>query len=87
MNQQVGVMQQMIDMQKASVEGLINSFITMWEQTAIFFDEATWLPEEGRKVFRQWVETNKNVCENLKKAVGGEYSKPEKVAGPISWLR
>lgn len=80
MNQQFGMVQQMIDVQKASVDGLINGFIMMWEQTGIFFDGAIWLPEEGRKVFRQWVEINKKACEDLKGAMGGGYSHLEKVS-------
>jgi hypothetical protein len=55
----------------------------MWEQTGIFFDGAIWLPEEGRKVFRQWVDINRKACEDLKNAIGGGYSHLEKVSGTM----
>ncbi len=80
MYEQFGMLQQMMDMQKASVDGFINGLIMMWEQTAVFFDSAVWLPEDGKKAFRQWVDINKKACEDLKSAVGGGYSRMEKVS-------
>jgi hypothetical protein len=74
MNQQFKMVKSMIDMQKASTEGTLNSLTVMWDQTAIFFDGATWLPEEGRKQLRQWVDINKKACEGLMSALDNGYS-------------
>ena len=77
MNQQFRMAKQMIDMQKASVDGTINGMIMMWEQTAMLLEGAVWMPEEGRKAFRQWVDMNKKACEDLKAVISGGYSNME----------
>ena len=78
MNQQFKMAKPMIYMQRASAEGMLNSLTMMWDQTAMFLDGATWLPEEGRKAFRQWVDINKKACEDLKAVIAGGYSNLEK---------
>jgi hypothetical protein len=78
MDQQFKMAKQMIDMQKASVEGSINGMITMWEQTASLLESALWLPEEGKKAVRQWMDINKKACEDLRNAVASGYSNLEK---------
>ncbi len=78
MNQQFKMAKPMIDMQRASAEGMLNSLTMMWDQTAMLLDGATWLPEEGRKAFRQWVDINKKACEDLKAVIAGGYSNLEK---------
>ncbi len=78
MNQQFRMAKQMIDMQRASVDGTINGMIMMWEQTAMLLEGAAWLPEEGRKAFRQWVDINKKACEDLKTVIASGYSNLEK---------
>jgi len=42
------------------------------------FRWGTWLPEEGRKQFRQWLDINKKACEGLKIAIDIGYSNLEK---------
>ncbi len=81
MNQQFRMAKQMIDMQRASCDGMINSMIMMWEQTGSFLDGASWFPEEGRKAIRQWIDINKKACENLKGAINSGYSSLEKFFG------
>lgn len=69
---------QMIDMQRMSVEGMINNMIMFWDQTGSvmtsFMDKAAWIPEEGKKTFREWIESNKKGCETLKNAVNNGYN-------------
>ncbi len=77
MNQQFRLVRPIIDMQKAAIEGMINSMILLWEQSATFFGSAMWLPEEGRDTFRQWVDINKEAFEDWKKAVDRGYSSLE----------
>jgi len=78
MNQQYRLVKQMIDMQRASCNGMINSLIMMWEQTGAVLDAAVWFPEEGRAAFRQWVNLNKKACEDLKNAISIGYSNLDK---------
>jgi hypothetical protein len=79
MNQQFRMTKQMIDMQKASFDGMLNGLILMWDQTSGVFEGAAWLPEEGRKALRQWVDINKKACENLKSAINSGYSNLDKL--------
>ncbi len=79
MNQQFRMTKQMIDMQKASFDGMINGLISMWDQTGGVFEGASWLPEEGRKALKQWVDINKKACENLKSAIDSGYSNLDKL--------
>lgn len=81
MNQQFRIVKQMIDMQKSSCDGMINSLIMMWEQTATVLEGAPWFPEEGRRAFRQWVDMNKSACESLKGAINTGYSNLDKFFG------
>ena len=78
MYEQSAMAKQMIDMQRMSVEGMINNMIMFWEQTGSvlnsFLDKAAWLPEEGKKTCREWVESNKKGCETLKSAVNSGYN-------------
>jgi len=71
----------MIDLQRASSDGMVKSLIMIWEQTGTLLEGATWFPEEGRKALRQWVDMNRKACENLKSAIGSSYSSLEKLFG------
>ena len=69
---------QMIDLQRLSVEGMINNMIILWDQTGnmlnSFMDQAAWVPDEGKKALREWVDSNKRGCESLKSAVSNGYN-------------
>jgi hypothetical protein len=78
MNQQFRMVKQMIDLQKASSDGMINSLIMIWEQTGTLIEGAALFPEEGRKALGQWVDMNKKACENLKSVIGSSYASLEK---------
>lgn len=69
---------QMIDLQRVSVEGVISNMITFWDQTGSvlnsFLNQAAWIPEEGKKAFREWIDNNKRGCETLKTAVNDGYT-------------
>ncbi len=81
MNQQFRILKQMIAMQRASFDGMLNTLILMWEQTGGVTERAVWLPEEGKKAFRQWVDVNKKGCEDLKNMIDGGYSNLENLLG------
>ena len=78
MYEQSAMAKQMIDLQRMSVEGMINNMIMFWDQTGnvlnSFLDKAAWVPEEGKKTFREWIESNKKGCETLKNAVNNGYN-------------
>jgi len=78
MNQQFRMVKQMIDLQRASSDGMIKSLIMIWEQTGTLLEGASWFPEEGRKALKQWVDINKKACEGLKSALDSGYSNLEK---------
>lgn len=88
MYEQSAMAKQMIDLQRMSAEGMINNMIMFWEQTGSvlnsFLDKAAWVPEEGKKTFREWIESNKKGCETLKNAVNSGLQQPGKVLGKIS---
>ncbi len=78
MNPQFKMVKQMIDLQRASSDGMIRSLIMVWEQTGMMLTGATWIPEEGRKALKQWVDMNRKACEDLKSAIDSSYSSLEK---------
>ncbi len=82
MEQQTQVVKQMMDMQKMAVEGMLNNWIMYWDQTEkmvnAFTDQAVWLPEEGKKAIREWTDSGKKGCENIKNAIDDGYKRFER---------
>ena len=80
--QSATIAKQMIDLQRVSVEGLIGNVIMFWDQTASVWNsllnQAAWVPEEGKKAFREWIDSNKKGCETFKDAVNNGYASLEK---------
>jgi predicted nucleotidyltransferase len=37
-------------------------------------NQAAWVPEEGKKALREWVDSDKKACETLKNAVNNGYT-------------
>ena len=72
------VAQQMIDMQRTIVEGMIGNMIIFWDQTGSicnsFLNQAAWMPEEGKKALHGWIDGNKTGCETLKEYVINGYA-------------
>jgi hypothetical protein len=42
-----------------------------------FLQQATWIPEEGRKAIETWMQTYKKGCEDFKKMADENYQKVE----------
>lgn len=82
MEQQMRFVKQMIDFQRVAVDGMISNMIVFWDQTGNMMNsvlnQAAWLPEEGKKAFREWVDSNRKGCETLKTAVCNGYDNVEK---------
>jgi hypothetical protein len=72
---------QMMDLQRVTFDGMINNMIIYWDQTArmlgSFFDQAPWMPDEGRKAFREWIDGNKKGCETFQNAVNDGFKRLE----------
>ena len=81
--QSAAIAKQMIGLQRISVEGMISNMIMFWDQTGSvmnsFLNQAAWVPEEGKKAFREWTDSNKKGCETLKNAVNNGYASLEKI--------
>jgi hypothetical protein len=72
---------QMIDFNKASFDNGFNAMVLIQDQTEraanALLDQATWLPEEGKKAIQDWVKTYKKGREELKKSVDTSFAKVE----------
>jgi polyhydroxyalkanoate synthesis regulator phasin len=72
---------QMIDFYKSTFDNSFNSMVMLQEQMEktlkTSLDQATWLPEEGKKVLDDWVKAYKQGREELKKAVDENFKKVE----------
>lgn len=76
---------QMIDFHKATFDNSFNAMVMLQEQTEkmvnTFLEQATWLPEEGRKVINEWVKAYKKGRGDFKKAVDENFKRVEDFFG------
>ena len=79
--EQLKMAKQMIDFQKATFDNTFNAMVMLQDQTermfGTFMEQATFLPEEGKKMLREWVEAFKKGREEFKKAVDESFGKLE----------
>jgi hypothetical protein len=72
---------QMITFNKTAFDNSFNALVTLQEQTEkmvnAFLDQATWLPEEGKKVTLDWIKAYKKGCEDFKKVVDENFKRVE----------
>ena len=72
---------QMITFNKTAFDNSFNALVTLQEQTEkmvnAFLDQATWLPEEGKKVTLDWIQAYKKGCEDFKKVVDENFKRVE----------
>ncbi|MDQ1336692.1 MAG: hypothetical protein QG552_3642 [Thermodesulfobacteriota bacterium] len=75
------IFKQMIDFNKSTFDNSFNAMGMLQEQTEkmanTILEQATWLPEEGKKVINEWVSSYKKGCEDFKKAVDENFKKVE----------
>ena len=73
------MLKQMLDFNKTAFDNSFNAMLTIQEQNAkmvdTFMEQATWMPEEGKKVIRNWVDSYKKGCEDFKKAANENFKK------------
>jgi len=72
---------QMIDFQKATFDNTFDAMVLLQEQTermaGAFMEQSTFLPEEGKKMLREWAQTLKKGREEFKKAMDESFGKVE----------
>jgi hypothetical protein len=72
---------QMITFNKTAFDNSFNALVTLQEQTEkmvnTFLDQATWLPEEGKKVTLDWIQAYKKGCEDFKTVVDENFKRVE----------
>lgn len=77
MEQQMKAAKQMIEMQKAGFDGVMNSTLMFLNQSDVMLNSvlglATWMPEEMKNAFIQQTETKKQGFEFFKKSIDDGY--------------
>jgi hypothetical protein len=75
------IAKQMIQFNKTAIDNSFKAMTMVYEQNekmlAAFLEQATWLPQEGRKAIKDWMATYKSGCEDFKKLVDDSYAKVE----------
>jgi len=75
------IFKQMIDFNKATFDNSFSAMVMVQEQTekmvSTILEQATWLPEEGKKAIEEWVNACKKGAEDFKKAVDDNFEKVE----------
>lgn len=75
------LLKQMLDFNKSAFDNTFNAMVMLQEQTeraaGTVIDQATWLPEEGRKAIGDWVDAYKKGREELKTLVDENFKKVE----------
>jgi hypothetical protein len=75
------IAKQMIQFNKTAFESSFSTLTMMYEQNEkmleTFLNQATGLPEEGKKVIRDWMSAYSTGCKDFKKNVDENYAKVE----------
>jgi hypothetical protein len=78
MDQQAKMAKQLMDLQRATFEGMFNNMIVFWDQTekflGAFVDSAIWVPPESKGAFKEWMTGNRKGCETFKRAASEGFS-------------
>ena len=73
------IAKQMIQFNKTAIDNSFKAMTMVYEQNekiaGVFMEQATWLPEEGKKAIKDWMATYKSGCENFKSLVDESYAK------------
>ena len=75
------IAKQMIELNKTIFDNSFRSMTLVYEQNEkmfeTFLNQATWMPEAGRKAIKEWLEAYRNGCSQYKKLVDESYFKVE----------
>jgi len=79
------VLKQMMDFNKTSFDNSFNAMVMIQDQAEkmvnMMLEQATWMPEEGRKVILNWAESYKTGRETFKNSVDENFKKVEEFFG------
>jgi hypothetical protein len=79
MMDQKQMMKQMLEMNKIACDNTFQTITTIQEQTEAMtqkmVEQATWMPEEGRKAIDEWLKAYKSGRDNFKKMVDDAFAK------------
>lgn len=82
---QKALLKQMIDFNKTTFDNTFNTMVMLQEQSekmaASLLEQATWLPEEGKKAINEWVKAYKKGREEFKKSVDASFKRVEDFFG------
>jgi polyhydroxyalkanoate synthesis regulator phasin len=75
------ILKQMIQFNKSTFDNSYSAMAMVQEQNekliGTFVDQAAWLPEEGRKLVKEWMATSKKACDDFKNSVDQSYKRIE----------
>jgi len=75
------IARQMIQFNKTAFDNSFNAMTMVYEQNqkmvGAFLDQASWLPEEGKKAIADWMNAYKQGGDEFKKLVDDNYQKVE----------
>lgn len=73
------MLKQMLEFNKTAFDNSFQAMLTIQDQNEkmmnTFMEQATWMPDEGKKLIQEWVNTYKKGCEDFKKAADANYDK------------
>lgn len=80
------IAKQMIDFQKATFNNTFNAMVMLQDHTEkvanTLIEQATWFPEEGKRIISQWNENFKKGRNEVKTAMDDNYSKMVDLLSP-----
>ena len=75
------IFKQMVEFNKGAFNNAFNAMVMVQDQNETLantmLNQATWMPEEGKKAVQEWVETFKKGREEYKKTVEEAFKKVE----------
>lgn len=75
------IFRQMVDFNKGAFNNAFNAMVMVQDQTETLansmLNQATWMPEEGKKAIREWVDAFKKGRETYKQTVDEAFKKVE----------
>jgi hypothetical protein len=75
------ILKQMIEFNKTALDNGFSAMKIAQEQgekmIAAFLGQAAWLPEQGKKAIKDWLDAYKKGCDDFKGAVDENYKKVE----------
>jgi hypothetical protein len=75
------IFRQMVEFNKGAFNNVFNSMVMIQDQNETLantiLNQATWMPEEGKKAIREWADAFKKGREEYKKTVDQAFQKVE----------